>query len=122
MPSGHLGLLWCGEALILWVEELEKLLDDPPDLLAMICTPDVCLCNKENKSPGISSPGLGNWNSAVPGTGLGHASQSCTTRRGRSSAWEEEVGVTGAAQPQKAAGETWEGVQTMDSTASSPLH
>lgn len=43
---GHLGLPWRGKALGLWAEELAKPLGAPPDLLTMICSPDICLCVK----------------------------------------------------------------------------
>lgn len=46
LPSGHLGLSWPAKALGLWVEELGKPLRGPPDLLPMICSPDICLCVK----------------------------------------------------------------------------
>lgn len=41
------------------------------------------MCKKENKSPTISSLGLGNRSSAVPGKGLGHPSWCCATGRER---------------------------------------
>lgn len=62
MPSGHLGLLWRGKALGLRVQQLGQPLGDPP---TMICSPDICLCVKNE----INHRGFPPW---AWGMGAGH--------------------------------------------------